>query len=135
MELDLRVKGPGPGRARVNADATAEIQPASPPAEKVPVKAEAEGRAALLRRPREAKMPAGDRDPEDRVETDSQLRHKEVNYARIRSNRTDGRRFDDRRRQRALRSGKTFASVSSQWISHGWRSWFRPGHGKRPKIG
>jgi hypothetical protein len=74
MELDLRVKGPDPGRARVNADATAEIQPASPPAEKVPVKAEAEGRAALLGRPREAEMPAGDRDPEDRVETDNQLR-------------------------------------------------------------
>jgi hypothetical protein len=73
MELDLRVKGPGPGRARVNADATAEIQPASPPAEKVPVKAEAEGRAALLRRPREAEMPTGDRDPEDRLEMDNQL--------------------------------------------------------------
>jgi hypothetical protein len=70
MELDLRVKDPDPGRARVNADATAEIQPASPPAEKV----EAEAREGLLGRPREAEIPAGDRDPEDRVETDNQLR-------------------------------------------------------------
>jgi hypothetical protein len=74
MELDLRVKGPDPGRAKVNADATAEIQPASPPAEKVPVKAEAEDRAKLRGRPQEAGMPAGDKDPEDRVETDKQHR-------------------------------------------------------------
>jgi hypothetical protein len=74
MELDLRVKGPGPGRARVNADATAAIPPAGPPAENLPVKAEAEARVELRERPREAVMPTGARDPEDRIKTDNQHR-------------------------------------------------------------
>jgi hypothetical protein len=74
MEQGLRVKGPDPGRARVNADATAEIPPASPHAAKVPARAEAEGRAELRERPREAVMPAGARDLEDRIKTDNQHR-------------------------------------------------------------
>jgi hypothetical protein len=72
MEQDLRVKGPDPARARADATAAAEIQPDSPPAEKVPVKAE--GRAELRVRPREAVMPAGVRDPEDRIKKDNQHR-------------------------------------------------------------
>jgi len=74
MGQDPRVKGPDQARARVNADATAEIPPASPHAEKVPVRAEAEGRAELRERPREAVMPAGARDLEDRIKTDNQHR-------------------------------------------------------------
>ena len=74
MEQGLRVKGPDPGKARVNADAAAEIPPASPHAEKVPARAEAEGRAELRERPREAVMPAGARDLEDRIKTDNQHR-------------------------------------------------------------
>ena len=66
MEQDLRVKGPDPARARVNADATAEILPDRPPAEREPEKAEAEGRDRLP----DAVMPAGDRVREDRDKTD-----------------------------------------------------------------
>ncbi len=74
MEQDLRVKGPDPARARADATAAAVNPPDSHPAEKVPVKAEAEGRAELRGRPREAGMPAGDRDPEDRIKKDKQHR-------------------------------------------------------------
>ena len=74
MEQDLRVKGPDPARARAGATAAAVNPPDSHPAEKVPVKAEAEGRAELRGRPREAGMPAGDRDPEDRIKKDKQHR-------------------------------------------------------------
>jgi hypothetical protein len=70
MEQDLRVKGPDLGRARAVATAVAVIPPASPPAEKVPVKAEAEGRDRLP----DAVMPAGDRVQEDRDKTDNQHR-------------------------------------------------------------
>jgi hypothetical protein len=66
MEQDRRVKGPDPVRARVNADATAEVPPDRPPAEKEPEKAEAEGRD----RPPDAVMPAGDRVREDRAKID-----------------------------------------------------------------
>ena len=74
MEQDLRVKGPDLGRARAVATAVAVIPPASPPAEKVPVKVEAEGLAELRERPREVVMPAGARDLEDRIKTDNQHR-------------------------------------------------------------
>ena len=70
MEQDLRVKGPDPARARVNADATAEIPPDRPPAEKEPEKAEAAGPDRLP----DAVMPAGARDPESRIKTDNQHR-------------------------------------------------------------
>jgi hypothetical protein len=74
MEQGLRVKGPDPARARADATAAAVNPPDSHPAEKVPVKAEAEDRAELRGRPREAGMPAGDRDPEDRIKKDKQHR-------------------------------------------------------------
>jgi hypothetical protein len=72
MEQDLRVKGPDPVKARADATATAVIPPDGHPAGKEPEKAEAEGRAELRGRPREAGMPAGDRDPEDWAKTDNQ---------------------------------------------------------------
>ena len=74
MEQDLRVKGPDPARARADATAAAANPPDSHPAEKGPAKAEAEGRAELRVRPREAGMPAGGRDPEDRIKMDKQHR-------------------------------------------------------------
>lgn len=66
MGQDPRVKGPDQARARVNADATAEIPPDRPPAEKEPEKAKAEGRD----RPPDVVIPAGDRVREDRDKTD-----------------------------------------------------------------
>lgn len=74
MEQDLRVKGPDPARAGADATAAAVNPPDSHPAEKGPAKAEAEGRAELRERPREAVMPAGARDLEDRIKTDNQHR-------------------------------------------------------------
>ena len=68
MEQDLGAKAPDPARARVNADATAGIPSDAPPAEKEPAKAEVE----KWDRPAELARPAGNRDPEDRVETDNQ---------------------------------------------------------------
>jgi hypothetical protein len=72
MEQDLRVKGPDPARAGADATAAAVNPPDSHPAEKGP--AEAEGRAELRGRPRVTGVPAGDRDPEDRIKMDKQHR-------------------------------------------------------------
>jgi hypothetical protein len=66
MEQDLGAKGPDPARARANADVTAAIPSNGPPAKKA--------EAAVWDRPAEVASPAGNRDPEDRVETNNQHR-------------------------------------------------------------